>query len=114
MPVPTERINLLRIRKKHTLLPCYSADMVGFAEMTQTGMRFGDLWYETAKPIDEIEGLNRKRPYLDQMALPRAIQRSGFRWHPDRGVSISWAVGGVESPCPITNWRPFTIAGRNF
>lgn len=36
---------------------------------------------ETAQIIDAIPELEKKRPYLDQMSLPLAIQKAKLRWN---------------------------------
>lgn len=70
----------MRRRKKHTYLPYFNAGMIGFPERSFQGKRFAEIWYETALIIDEIEGLHKRRPYLDQMSLPPTIQKAGLTW----------------------------------
>lgn len=80
LKVPTERINLSRRRKRLTYLPYFNAGMIGFPELTSDGRRFADVWYDIALKIDDLSGIPEKRPYLDQMSLPPAIQASGMTW----------------------------------
>ncbi|MCF1708450.1 hypothetical protein L0V05_06435 [Tabrizicola sp. J26] len=80
MPVPTERIRLMR-RSGKQVVPYFSAGLVVFPEDAGPGGRFPDVWYETARRIDRIEALDKRRPYLDQMSLPVAIRRAGLQWN---------------------------------
>lgn len=80
MPVPQERIRLMR-RSSKEVVPYFSAGLVVFPEEAGPGGRFPDVWYETARRIDRIESLPKRRPYLDQMSLPVAIRRSGLHWN---------------------------------
>ena len=80
MKIPGERINLMRRGKN--VIPYFSSGLVTFPENDTTGAgRFPEVWLKTAREIDEIEGLDRKRPYLDQMSLPLAIQKSNLDWN---------------------------------
>ncbi|PWE33725.1 hypothetical protein DDZ14_03405 [Maritimibacter sp. 55A14] len=81
MPVPEERYYMMR-RKARKVVPYFSSGLVAFPEKaTRTRRRFPDVWYETAQIIDKVDSLDRRRPYLDQMALPAAIQRAGLKWN---------------------------------
>ncbi len=80
LPVPEERISLTR-KKKPPRVPYFNSGVVCFPEAPGPKGRFADIWYETALRIDAIQGLVRKRPYLDQMSLPVAIRRSGLTWN---------------------------------
>jgi hypothetical protein len=81
MKTPDYRINLLRRRKKHTFLPYFNAGIIGFRDILPNGQRFGDLWYNVARRVDEMDFLSgQQRPYLDQMSLPPAIEASGCDW----------------------------------
>ena len=81
MPVPEERIYLMR-QKRRPKVPYFSSGFVLFPENDGPNGRFADIWYETARKIDEIDDLENRRPYLDQMSLPVAIRRSGMAWNP--------------------------------
>lgn len=62
LAVPTERIHLLRRRKKFNFIPDYSAGMIGFHELTADGRRFADLWNETALAIGRMDDIPHRRP----------------------------------------------------
>jgi hypothetical protein len=62
LAVPTERIHLLRRRKKSNFLPDYNAGMIGFHELTADGRRFADLWNETALAIGRMDDIPHRRP----------------------------------------------------
>ncbi|WP_235855936.1 hypothetical protein [Mesobaculum littorinae] len=83
MPVPEERIHLMR-RSADPVVPYFSSGLVVFPETgsRQDGTsRFPDVWYDTARIVDRIETLENRRPYLDQMTLPAAIRRAGLAWN---------------------------------
>lgn len=80
MPIPEERIRLMRQSRKPRI-PYFSAGFVIFPETPGPGGRFPDVWYDTARILDRVETLENRRPYLDQMTLPVAIQRAGLRWN---------------------------------
>lgn len=80
MPVPTERIRLMRQSGKR-VVPYFSAGLVVFPEEPGRDGRFPDIWYETARRLDRVESLDKRRPYLDQMTLPVAIRRAGLDWN---------------------------------
>lgn len=78
--VPDERYALMR-RSRGAVIPYFSSGLVTFPERDAGAGRFPDVWYETARIVDRIEGLDKKRPYLDQMTLPAAIRRAGLEWN---------------------------------
>jgi hypothetical protein len=80
MPVPTERVRLMR-RSPGKVVPYFSSGLVVFPEGPVNGRRFADVWYETATEIDRKTDLPARRPYLDQMSLPLAIRRAGLEWN---------------------------------
>ncbi|MFZ1728320.1 MAG: hypothetical protein WBO29_01435 [Albidovulum sp.] len=80
MPVPTERIALMR-QSGDPVIPYFSSGLVVFPENRGKPGRFPDIWYETARHLDKVETLDNRRPYLDQMSLPVAIQRAGLKWN---------------------------------
>jgi hypothetical protein len=83
MPVPEERIKLMRDRRK-PMVPYFSSGFVIFPEThrSEAGLSFADTWMDTAQRVDQIETLAQfKRPYLDQMTLPLAIRRAGLGWN---------------------------------
>ncbi|MDE3121672.1 MAG: hypothetical protein KGK00_07850 [Paracoccaceae bacterium] len=80
MPVPTERIRLMR-QPGRPVVPYFSSGLVAFPEGEVNGKRFADVWYDTARKLDRVETLENRRPYLDQMTLPLAIRRAGLAWN---------------------------------
>jgi len=80
MEIPPERYKLMR-RSKGAVVPYFSSGLVAFPEQDTGGGRFADIWYETAQIVDKVEGLDKRRPYLDQMTLPAAIRRAGLDWN---------------------------------
>lgn len=79
MPVPEERVNLMRRGKNK--VPYYSSGFVIFPEGEGPGGRFPDVWYDTARQLDRVEAIPKRRPYLDQISLPVAIKRAGLGWN---------------------------------
>ncbi|MDQ2066590.1 hypothetical protein Q9295_09400 [Xinfangfangia sp. CPCC 101601] len=80
MKVPQERVRLMR-RTRQEVVPYFSAGLVVFPEATGQAQRFPDVWYDTARQLDRDVDLPHRRPYLDQMTLPLAIQRAGLAWN---------------------------------
>lgn len=82
MDVPEERIYLAR-QNGRPKVPYFSSGFFTFPEkpLPKIGKRFAEVWMETAQKIDAIEGLENKRPYLDQMSLPVAIKRAGIDYN---------------------------------
>nr|WP_319251261.1 hypothetical protein [uncultured Celeribacter sp.] len=81
LPLPDERVKLCRGNQIETL-PYFNAGFVGWPE----GSKLPDLWLETAFEIDHHLDIPNKRPWLDQIALPLAMARSGegFEVLPER------------------------------
>lgn len=79
MPVPSERVRLMR--QRHRSIPYYSSGLVVFPENAGSQGRFADVWYDTARMIDRVETIPKRRPYLDQLSLPVAIRRAGLDWN---------------------------------
>lgn len=103
MPVPEERMRLMRDRRR-AVVPYFSSGLVVFPEKPQNGQRFADVWYETARQIDRVEDIPKRRPYLDQMSLPLAIRRAGMEWNilPEEQHYI---LGGVLRGRPLPENR---------
>lgn len=80
MPLPTERVRMMR-QTGPEVIPYFSAGLVVFPEQAGPGGRFPDVWYDTARILDRVETLEKRRPYLDQMTLPLAIRRAGLGWN---------------------------------
>lgn len=112
MPVPEERIRLMR--RGRNAIPYFSSGLVAFPEKgTREFKRFPDVWYETAKILDREEWVPKKRPYLDQLTLPIAIQRAGLSWNilPE---DQHYILGGRLRGQPLPDDRQiFTFHYRN-
>ncbi len=80
LPVPAERVQLMRQRRRR-VPPYFSAGFVIFPDAPGPGGTFPEVWYDTARRVDRIDGLDNRRPYLDQMSLPVAIRRAGLGWN---------------------------------
>ncbi len=104
MAVPAERIRLMR-RSGKERVPYYSAGLVGFPEADTGQGRFAEVWYDTARRIDRIETLDRRRPYLDQMSLPVAIRRAGLGWR-QLPEEQHYILGGKLRGKPLPTDRP--------
>ncbi len=112
MEIPQERYKLMR-RSKGAVIPYFSSGLVVFPEDDTGEGRFPDVWYETAQIVDKIEGLEKTRPYLDQMTLPAAIRRAGLDWNilPEEQHFI---LGGKLRDQPLPDDRDiYTIHYRN-
>lgn len=109
MPVPEERITLTR-DKRVPSVPYFNAGLVLFdeAHRNEKGQSFPEVWYETALRLDHTDGLDNKRPYLDQMSLPIAIQRAGMKWNllPERH---NFSIGGILRGKPLPESEPITL-----
>jgi hypothetical protein len=78
LPMPAERIRLLRGRKLE-FLPYFNAGMVAIREEDRVqGSSFGALWQATASAFDFGAKVGGKRPWLDQITLPLTMRRFGF------------------------------------
>jgi len=109
MPVPEERINLMR-EKQRPRVPYFSSGFVIFPEDSQSpaGLGFADTWMETAQVIDRVESLEKhRRPYLDQMTLPVAIRRAGLAWN-ELAEDDHFILGGKLRGKPFPLDRPIT------
>ncbi|MCU4651402.1 hypothetical protein N8I71_01040 [Roseibacterium sp. SDUM158016] len=79
LPMPEERVRLLRGRGRE-FVPYYNAGFVAFPDRAATGeTRFADRWIETALAVDHDCPVGGKRPWLDQISLPLALARFGYR-----------------------------------
>lgn len=107
MAVPEERVNLMR--RGVNRVPYFSSGFVIFPEASG----FADIWYDTAQTIDRIEGLESKRPYLDQMSLPIAIRRAGLNWR-ELTEEQHYILGGKHKGQRLAEDREiFTVHYRN-
>lgn len=72
LPLPNARTRLSRHPAVH--FPYYNAGMIGF----ESASAFGRTWLETARTLDAHPGVEKKRPWLDQIALPVSIRKAGL------------------------------------
>lgn len=109
MPLPEERIYLMR-QKNRQRLPYYSSGFVVFPEQfrTEDGLSFPEVWMQTAQIVDQIDGLENKRPYLDQMSLPVAIKRAGLSWH-ELMERQHYILGGILRGKPFPEDEDITL-----
>jgi hypothetical protein len=79
LPYPTERVRLLRGRKKQ-FVPYFNAGFVAFPDRPEAEgqPRFADRWVETALDLDHNCRIGGKRPWLDQISLPLTLARFGY------------------------------------
>ena len=82
MAVPVERIRLMRQTGDHKRVPYFSSGLFVFPEKYRTpaGQSFPEVWMEVAQALDAHPDVPGKRPYLDQISLPLAIQKAGLEW----------------------------------
>ena len=95
MPVPEERMRLMRDRRQ-AVAPYFNAGLVVIDERlrNEQGQRFAEVWMDTAQQSDAVEELPGKRPYLDQVSLPIAIQRAGTSWN-ILHERYNFSIGGI-------------------
>lgn len=116
LQMPEERIALMRKPKRFQHVPYFSSGLFSFPEQFRTpeGKSFAQVWMEVAQTIDATLDLPAKRPYLDQMTLPLAIQKAGLRWNllPEEQHYI---LGGTARGEPLPSGREiFTIHYRQW
>lgn len=116
MQVPAERIRLMKQRKGQARVPYFSSGLFCFPEghRNAEGKTFPEVWMDTAQIMDRREEVPMKRPYLDQISLPIAIQRAGLRWNllPDEQHFI---LGGRARGEPLPADREiFTVHYRQW
>ncbi|WP_120500445.1 hypothetical protein [Roseovarius sp. EL26] len=81
LPLPSEKIRLTRGRRI-AMMPYFNGGLVGFSETAgPDGLRFPEVWLDTAKTVDNSINIENKRPWLDQISLPVAISRAGATLH---------------------------------
>jgi hypothetical protein len=97
-------------------VPYFSSGLFSFPEQYRTadGKSFPEVWYEVARAVDADPDIPQKRPYLDQMTLPLAIQKAGLTWNilPDGQHFI---LGGRSRGEPLPQDREiFTVHYRKW
>jgi hypothetical protein len=116
LPLPTERIRLMKQTKGKARIPYFSSGLFSFPEQfrTPTGQSFPQVWMDMAQTLDADPDIPAKRPYLDQMSLPLAIQKAGLAWNllPD---SQHFILGGKARGEPLpTDREIFTVHYRQW
>ncbi len=83
MPVPKDRIRLMKQTRGGGRMPYFSSGLFTFPEQFRTpdGKSFPQVWMAMAQTLDQALDLPAKRPYLDQISLPLAIQKAGLNWN---------------------------------
>lgn len=83
MEIPEDRIKLMRQKGDRGRIPYFSSGLFSFPEQYRNaeGKSFPEVWMEVAQTLDAHPDVPGKRPYLDQISLPLAIQKSGLHWH---------------------------------
>lgn len=79
--LPEERMEMMRQKKHGAVLPYFSSGFVAFPEAPGPNGRFPQVWYDTARTLDRMTVLERRRPYLDQMSLAPAVRAAGMAWN---------------------------------
>ena len=116
MKPPAERIRLMKQTKGHARMPYFSSGLFSFPEGYRSveGKSFPQVWMEVAQTLDTTLDLPAKRPYLDQISLPLAIQKAGLAWNllPD---AQHYILGGMARGEPLPADREiFTIHYRQW
>ena len=116
IPLPEERIQLMKQKKGDGKVPYFSSGLFSFPEQYRTaeGKSFPQVWYEVAQMVDANPDIPQKRPYLDQMTLPLAIQKAGLDWNilPDGQHFI---LGGRSRGKPLPEDREiYTVHYRKW
>lgn len=83
MEVPEERIRLMRQSGKRGRIPYFSSGLFTFPEQHRNaeGKRFPEVWMDIAQTLDANPEVPSRRPYLDQISLPLAIQKADLNWN---------------------------------
>jgi hypothetical protein len=117
MKIPEERFMLMKQKKGEPRIPYFSSGLFVFSERHRNseGKSFPQVWYEMAQVLDAHPDIPKKRPYLDQISLPLAIQKSGLGWNklPDGQHFI---LGGLArgEPLPDKGREIYTVHYRKW
>lgn len=116
MPLPKDRVRLMRQKGDRERLPYFSSGLFSFPEKHRNadGRSFAEAWMDVAQTIDKKEEIPGRRPYLDQISLPLAIQKSGLGWNilPEEQHFI---LGGSLRGEPLPEGREiFTVHYRKW
>ncbi|MEE9428192.1 MAG: hypothetical protein V3V25_08605 [Paracoccaceae bacterium] len=115
MEVPSERIYLTR-QNGRPKVPYFSSGFFTFPEEPLKGVekRFPEIWMDVGQTVDAIAELEDKRPYLDQMSLPVAIEKAGLEYNlmPEEQ---HWILGGSMRRKPFpTDRKIYTVHYRKW
>jgi hypothetical protein len=116
MVVPEERVRLMRQKGERGRIPYFSSGLFSFPEghKNSEGKSFPQVWMDVAQIIDKNEKIPGRRPYLDQISLPLAIQKAGLGWNilPEEQHFI---LGGSLRGEPLPEGREiFTVHYRKW
>lgn len=116
MTLPEERVKLMRQKGARQRLPYFSSGLFSFPEKHRNaeGQSFPQVWMDLAQTIDKNEEIPGRRPYLDQISLPLAIQKAGLKWNilPEEQHFI---LGGSLRGEPLPEGREiFTVHYRKW
>ena len=83
MEIPAERFKLMKQKRGQPRIPYFSSGLFSFPEQHRNadGESFPEVWYKMATLLDRHPDIPHKRPYMDQISLPLAIQKAGLKWH---------------------------------
>ena len=83
LPMPEERIFLMRQKRGKKRVPYFSSGFFTFPEQHRSadGRSFPEVWMDVAQALDRNPEIPKKRPYLDQISLPLAIRAAGLDWN---------------------------------
>jgi hypothetical protein len=117
MEIPDERFMLMKQKKGKPRIPYFSSGLFVFPEQHRNdeGKTFAQVWYEMARLLDAHPDIPHKRPYLDQISLPLAIQKSGLNWHklpPEQHFILGGRARG--EPLPNKGRDIFTVHYRQW
>lgn len=116
MPLPEERVKLMRQKGERGRIPYFSSGLFSFPEKHRNleGKTFPEVWMDVAQIIDKNDEIPGRRPYLDQISLPLAIQKAGLSWNilPEEQHFI---LGGSLRGEPLPEGRDiFTVHYRKW
>ena len=116
MPIPEDRVRLMRQKGTRGRIPYFSSGLFSFPEQHRNneGKSFPEVWMDIAQTIDKNEEIPGRRPYLDQISLPLAIQKAGLAWNllPEEQHFI---LGGSLRGEPLPEGREiFTVHYRKW
>lgn len=116
MQIPEDRVKLARQKGARERIPYFSSGLFSFPEQHRNaeGKSFPEVWMDVAHTIDKNEEVPGRRPYLDQISLPLAIQKAGLKWNilPEEQHFI---LGGSLRGEPLPEGREiFTVHYRKW